>query len=95
MERNDDALAEPTPADGARGTTSWLDVVDELLDANIDDADELEATFSDVRVDVPLEMGPDTEHASWRFDGTVKVRVEGMRTTLAEWLQWWDRDRRE
>ncbi|MFC7156284.1 hypothetical protein ACFQPA_12605 [Halomarina halobia] len=95
MERNDDAVAEPAPADGARGSTSWLDVVDEVLDAAIDDEDELEATLSDLRIDVPLEMGPDAEHASWRFDGTVTVRTEGMRATLAEWLRWWDRDRRE
>ncbi len=64
------------------------------MDANIDGEEEIEAAFEDLAVDVPLAMGPETPHATWRFDGTVRVRTAGVRATLAEWLEWWDRDDR-
>lgn len=69
---------------------SWLETVDELLDATIEDRDEIECSFSEFAVDVPLEMGPEIEHARWRFDGTVRIRTEGMRASLAEWLHYWE-----
>jgi len=81
-----DEPRETTPA----RAPSWLDVVDELLDTNFEERDEIECSLSDVDVDVPMEMGSDADHARWRFDGTVRIRSEGMRATLAEWLRYWD-----
>lgn len=81
----DETAGEAPPA-----PPSWLETVDELLDATIEGRDEIECSFSEFAVDVPLEMGPETEHAHWRLDGTVRVRTEGVRATLAEWLRYWD-----
>lgn len=74
---------------------SWLDVVDEVLDTTIDQDESISATVEDLTVDVPATLGADTEHYSWRFDGSVTVRTEGMRATLAEWLRYWNERERE
>ncbi|WP_254536981.1 hypothetical protein [Halomarina litorea] len=69
---------------------SWLDVMEEVLDSNIGEDEEIAATFEDLTVDVPASLGEGTDHYSWRFDGSVTVRTEGMRATLVEWLRYWD-----
>ena len=71
------------------GESTWLDAVDDLLDATIEADDVVECRFDDLAVDVPLRMGSDTPRARWRLDGTVRVSVEGTRGPLAEWLRWW------
>lgn len=68
---------------------TWLSVVDDVLDTAIDREEDLECTFEDVTVDVPLRMDSDSEFARWHLDGTVRVHVDGMRGPLAEWLRWW------
>jgi hypothetical protein len=76
------------------GTTeeqTWLDVVDDMLDTAIDREEDLECTFEDVTVDVPLRMDSESEFARWQLDGTVRVHVDGMRGPLSEWLRWWSR----
>jgi hypothetical protein len=73
------------------GWEQWVAAIDDVLDAAIDRGEEIECTCEDFRVNVPLRMGPDAERARWRFDGTVRVAVEGRRGPLAEWLQWWYR----
>jgi hypothetical protein len=70
---------------------SWLDVVDGVLDESIAEEDEISATLSEFTVDVPAELGPESDHYRWTFDGDVTVRTEGVRATLAEWLRYWDR----
>jgi hypothetical protein len=83
----DDQSGRP-PADEPDGQT-WLDVVDDVLDTAIDREEELECTFEDVTVDVPLRMDADADFARWHLDGTVRVHVDGMSGPLAEWLRWW------
>lgn len=68
---------------------TWFDTVDELLDATIDADETVECTFEDLAVDVPMRMGEETPLARWRFDGTVRMSVEGTRGPLSEWLNWW------
>jgi hypothetical protein len=75
---------EPRPPE-----TTWLDTVDELLDATIEADDAVECTFEEFAVAVPMRMGTDPPRAWWRLDGTVRVSVEGTRGPLAEWLRWW------
>jgi hypothetical protein len=70
---------------------TWLDLVDDVLDTAIDSEEDLECTFEEVTVDVPLRMDSEAEFARWHLDGTVSVHVEGMRGPLADWLRWWSR----
>lgn len=79
------------PPGDVEGWEEWIGVVDDVLDAAIDREEVIECTCEDLRVDVPITMGPDPERARWEFDGKVKVRVEGHRGALAEWLRWWHR----
>jgi hypothetical protein len=69
--------------------STWLDAVDDLLDATIEADEAVECRFDDLAVDVPLRMGVDAPRARWRLDGTVRVSVEGTRGPLAAWLRWW------
>lgn len=68
---------------------SWMAVLDDLLDEEIDRDEAIELTAEDLKVDVPLRFGEDTPHASWGFDGTVRVSVEGQSGPLADWLRFW------
>ena len=70
---------------------TWLDAVEEVLDATIERNDEFECTFENLDVDVPVRMDDPTATARWTLDGTVRVRVDGTRGPLAEWLRWWSR----
>jgi hypothetical protein len=75
----------------AGGGQTWLDVVDDVLDTAIDREEDLECTFEDVTVDVPLRMESESDFARWQLDGTVRVHIEGMSGPLADWLRWWSR----
>jgi hypothetical protein len=75
---------------GTREQT-WLDAVDDVLDTIIDREEDLECTFDELTIDVPLRMGPDADVARWRVNGTCRVRVDGVGGPLAEWLRWWSR----
>ncbi|MFD1635061.1 hypothetical protein ACOZ4L_04895 [Haloplanus ruber] len=70
---------------------TWLDLVDEVLDTAIDREEDLECSFEDVTVDVPLRMDSESEFARWQLDGTVRVHVDGRRGPLSDWLRWWSR----
>lgn len=74
------------PADGPY---TWLDAADEVLDAAVDDEAEVECRFEEFEVNVPLRFGDDTPTADWRFDGTVRIEVDGLRRPLAEWFRMW------
>lgn len=68
---------------------TWLDVVEQVLDEEIDREEAIRLTADDFSVDVPVSYGDDPERATWRFDGTVTVTVDGMRGPLADWLKLW------
>lgn len=68
---------------------TWLDVVEQVLDEEIDREEAIRLTADDLSVDVPLSYGEDSERATWRFNGTVTVTVDGMRGPLADWLKLW------
>jgi hypothetical protein len=91
MAREGSGNAVAGPAGGTRGEAAWFEALDELLDGAIDREEGLDCTLDDVTVDVPLQFGPDAPLARWHLDGTVRVRVEGTRGPLAEWLRWWHR----
>lgn len=74
---------------------SWMRIVDKLLDEEVDREEAIRLTAEDLAVDVPLSFGEDAERARWKFDGSVTVRVDGMRGPLADWLKLWVRDRDE
>jgi selenophosphate synthetase-related protein len=76
-------------ADLAARDYTWMDAIEEVIDASIDEEADLEASFEDLTVDVPLAYGDDAERARWGFDGTVRVSVDGMRGHVAEWIRWW------
>ncbi|MFB6161151.1 MAG: hypothetical protein ABEJ61_08245 [Haloferacaceae archaeon] len=87
--RRPEADASRRPDEDAGQT--WLDAVEEMLDATIERDEAFEFTFEEFEVDVPLRMGGDAPRARWGLDGTVRVHVEGTRGPLAEWLRWWHR----
>ncbi|WP_152043323.1 hypothetical protein [Salinigranum salinum] len=68
---------------------TWLDVVEQVLDEEIDREEVVRLTAEDLTVDVPLTYGDDPERATWRFNGNVTVTVDGMRGPLADWLKLW------
>jgi hypothetical protein len=68
---------------------TWLDVVEQVLDEEIDREEAIRLTADDLSVDVPLSYGEDSERATWRFNGTVTVTIDGMRGPLADWLKLW------
>jgi selenophosphate synthetase-related protein len=68
---------------------TWLDVVEQVLDEEIDREEAIRLTAEDFAVDVPLSYGDDAERATWRFNGSVTVTVDGMRGPLADWLKLW------
>jgi hypothetical protein len=68
---------------------SWVEALDGVLDSAVEREDALELRAEGLSVGVPLRFGADAERAEWRFDGTVKVTVEGASGPLAEWLRWW------
>lgn len=70
---------------------TWLDAVDDVLDAIIDREEDLECSFEELTVDVPIRMGPDADVARWQVDGTLRISVDGVGGPLAEWLRWWSR----
>lgn len=75
--------------DAADEEKSWLEVLDDLLDEEVDRDEAIELTAEDLEVDVPLRFGEDSPHAKWAFDGTVRVSVEGPSGPLADWLRFW------
>jgi hypothetical protein len=79
----------PEAALERRPDYSWMDAIEEVLDASIEDEEDLEATFEEFEIDVPLRYGEGAPFGRWRLDGTVSVSVDGMRRGLAEWLQYW------
>lgn len=81
----DDIEAE----DGRERVPSWLDVADEVIDESIDRETTVEVAVEDLTVEIPTRFGPDAPRAEWRFDGGVRVRIDGASGPLAEWLRWW------
>ena len=75
--------------DAAEEEESWLEVLDDLLDEEIDRDEAIELTVENLEVDVPIWFGEDSPHAKWGFDGTVRVSVEGPSGPLADWLRFW------
>ncbi|WP_423750558.1 hypothetical protein [Salinirarus marinus] len=86
MSNEPPARRRPTPRE-----QTWLDAVDDVLDAIIDREEDLECSFEELTVDVPIRMGPESDVARWRVDGTLRVSVDGADGPLAEWLRWWSR----
>jgi len=82
-------MSERTAGPPGERPYTWLETVDEVLDESVDRGATVECRLEDLEVDVPLAFGEDTEEARWRFDGTVRVSVDGQRGPLAEWLRWW------
>lgn len=68
---------------------SWLRTLDKVIDEEVDREESIQLTADDLSVEVPLSFGPEAERATWRFDGTVTVHVDGMRGPLASWLRLW------
>jgi hypothetical protein len=68
---------------------TWLDVVEQVLDEEIDRDEAVRLVADDFTVDIPLSYGDDPERARWRFNGSVTVTIDGMRGPLADWLKLW------
>jgi hypothetical protein len=86
-------MDQPTRRPASR--ESWSRIVDKLLDEEVESTEELRVTVDDLEVEVPLSFGEDAQRATWRFDGTVNVSVDGKRGPLADWFALWLRDERE
>lgn len=69
---------------------SWLAMVDRLLDEGVDRAEAIELTAEELDVDIPTRFGTDAARANWRFNGTVRVTIDGNRAPLAAWLKLWN-----
>lgn len=74
---------------GKRKPTTWLDTVDSVIDRNLARDESIEFTAEDLEIDVPTEFGEDSR-ATVRFNGTVRIKSEGLSGPLFAWLDWWD-----
>lgn len=73
-------------------STTWLDTADSVIDRNLARDETIELTAEDLEIDVPTEFG-ESQPATVRFDGTLRVSSEGLSGPLFAWLDWWnDRD---
>ncbi|PSP84758.1 hypothetical protein BRC83_04775 [Halobacteriales archaeon QS_1_68_17] len=77
--------------DASPAPETWLDAIDEMLDEGVDSDEAVTLTAEELTVDVPMAFGADAPRATWRFDGSVTVSVDGMRRPLAGWLRLWAR----
>lgn len=86
-------MAQRSLADDGRPSASdapsWLDVIEDVVDAAMEGEEEFELTFEEFEVDVPERMGPEADHYRWGLDGSMRVHVEGAHGPLADWLRWW------
>jgi hypothetical protein len=69
---------------------SWDETFDDVIGSAVDREEEIELRAEGIRVEVPLRTDPDADRAEWRFDGTVRINVDGASGPLAEWLRWWN-----
>jgi hypothetical protein len=86
-------MAQRSLADEESGSEpdapSWLDVIEDVMDAAMEGEEEFELTFEEFEVEVPERMGAEAEHYRWGLDGCVRIHVEGAHGPLADWLKWW------
>ena len=71
---------EPTPArpvtgqvSGPHPVTDWTDLGREMWEYLTGRGASVSYELVDLEVDVPRDTGPDTAHARWKFNGTVRV----------------------
>jgi hypothetical protein len=68
---------------------SWLDVIEDVMDAAMEGEEEFELSFEEFEVEVPERTGAGAKHYRWGLDGSVRIHVEGAHGPLADWLKWW------
>ena len=84
----DDSANRTVSDDASEG--SWLAMVDRLLDEGVDRSEAIELTAEELDVDIPTQFSMEAPRANWRFNGTVRVTIDGNRAPLAAWLKLWD-----
>lgn len=57
-------------------TRSWPDLAIGLYDKLTGRGAEITYAFEDMTVRVPSKAGSNAEHATWKIDGTVKIRTQ-------------------
>ncbi|MFB6126632.1 MAG: hypothetical protein ABEJ79_04960 [Halolamina sp.] len=80
-------------SNGADPPDRWVDAAEQLLAEEMASEDGIELTADGLAVDVPMAFGDDAPTASWTFDGSLRVRVEGHTGPLYEWVRLWRDDR--
>jgi hypothetical protein len=54
---------------------SWPEAATDLFDLLTGRKAEVTYQFENLEVHVPIEAGPETEHAIWKLNGAIKVRA--------------------
>lgn len=80
-------------SNGAAPPEEWTDAAEQLLAEEIASESGVELTAEELDVEVPVAFGDDVATASWTFDGSVRVHVEGHAGPLYEWVRLWRGDR--
>ncbi|MFB6080128.1 MAG: hypothetical protein ABEJ81_03925 [Haloferacaceae archaeon] len=69
-------------------TRTWPELAIGLYDRLTGRGAEITYDFEEMEVEVPNRVGEDAEHATWRLDGTLRVRTresdEGHRTRKSD-----------
>jgi hypothetical protein len=58
-----------------KGTTDITDIGKEMWSYLTGKGATVEYTFENMSVEVPKSTGPDSPRATWRLDGTLKIRT--------------------
>ncbi|WP_138005198.1 hypothetical protein [Halalkalirubrum salinum] len=93
--RTDPAAADTLEHSSDDSDESWLSIMDRLLDEGVDRSEAIQLTAEELSIDVPARFGEDPPRARWRFDGTVRVTIDGNRAPLAAWIRLWESNRSE
>lgn len=61
--------------DGIEETRTWPELAIGLYERLTGRGAEITYDFEDMEVQVPNRVGEDAEHATWRLDGTLRIRT--------------------
>jgi hypothetical protein len=68
-------MTTSTGADERTGTTDITEFGEELWSYLTGKGATIEYTFDQMSVDVPRSTGPDAQRATWKLDGTLRIRT--------------------
>jgi hypothetical protein len=68
-------MTNPTDTNHKSGTTDITEIGQELWSYLTGKGATIEYSFADMSVEVPKSTGPDSERATWKLNGTIRIRT--------------------